>query len=112
MGGNYWSTDKDFARQFTQTGRESEVMSGSFRKDAVYEASTIPSAVQGNELEDAISEAKDKGYNALLVDEGADEPNSIFVINPKKTCSRTEGETKERNQRQRPLICREKNGQW
>ena len=83
-GGNYWSTNKEWARQFTQTGREEEVRKVSFQKNAIYKADKLPSAVSELEIDIAIKEAKEKGYNAILVDEGKNEPNSVFVINPSK----------------------------
>lgn len=80
-GGPYYSTDKDFALQFTQTAREEEILTAYISKSDVYKRNPLPFASDIDDLDKAIIEAKEKGFSALLVDEGARQPNSVFILN-------------------------------
>jgi len=80
--GHYWTTDKKWALQFTQSGKESEIKSATIESDKIYRAEPLPHATAERELEQAIEDAKNIGFDAVWVDEGRGEPNSIFIINP------------------------------
>lgn len=79
--GNYWTTDKEWARQFTQSGRDSEVLTATIDSRKIYRPNPLPQATNEDEVGQSIIEAKQSGYDAVWVDEGKNEPNSIFVIN-------------------------------
>jgi len=86
-GGNYYSTDREWARQFTQSGQDKEIRSLTIHPDEIY---TVPSGLpkaygadipgQPNDIDKAITAAKAAGKKAILVDEGAGQPNSVFVF--------------------------------
>lgn len=85
-GNNYYSPSKEFAMEFTRSGRESEITKISANKDRIYRHDPLP---RGYGEEDpnfdlAISEATKLGLNAMWVDEGFEQPDSVFIINPNK----------------------------
>lgn len=79
-GGFFWSLDKEFARQFTQSGRDQEIQTRYIWAGEVYQRSRDVYA--GNEagVDAALQVAKAEGYKAILLSEGAGEPPSIFVF--------------------------------
>jgi len=79
--GNYWSTDKEWAAQFTQTGRIEEVKVRRIKLEDVYIADDLPYAGDPDAIDEAISEAKTKKLKAVKLDEGKNEPPSIYVFN-------------------------------
>jgi GNAT superfamily N-acetyltransferase len=81
MGGKFYSTDKEWARQFTQTGRLSEVKTRYIHKDHVLDKSNV---YAGDDIEPHLHEAKNNGYAAVRFHEGNGEPHSIYVINHSK----------------------------
>lgn len=78
-GGRFWTQDKEFARQFTQSGQDKEIMvryilSGDI-KNCHETYAGDPDAV------DAVAaQAKEEGYKAVMLNEGRGEPNSIWVF--------------------------------
>ena len=78
--GNYYTEDKDFALQFTYSGRDSELKRKIIDTELIYTLSKLPKAVNDKEIDNAIAEAKTKGYKAITVDEGKNMPNSIFIF--------------------------------
>jgi hypothetical protein len=80
-GGNYYTTDREWARQFTQSGQDKEVFKGWIKEDRIYRPEPLPSATSEKEFDTAIAEAKAKGYSAVWFDEGVGEPNSVYVFN-------------------------------
>jgi hypothetical protein len=80
QGGNFHSTDLEFARNFTQSGLDDEVKQSVIKTSEVYEPDKMPSANNEVELDQAISEAKEKGFKAVRVSEGLNQPNSVFVF--------------------------------
>lgn len=80
--GHYYSPDKEFARQFTQSGRDEEIIQISMDSNQIYRRDPLPQAygVNENDIDDAIREAMAQGYKAIWVDEGQGEPDSVFVI--------------------------------
>jgi len=87
VGGNYYSTDKEYAREFTRLMSDKEIKQLKVPKSAIYEPKDLPFAGNEKQLTQAISEAKSKGFNAVRVAEGVNQPNSVFVIDPTKPVS-------------------------
>ena len=84
-GSNFYSPSKEFAMEFTRSGRESELRTFKANTDRIYRHDPLP---RGYGREDpnfdlAIKTAQQQGYNAMWVDEGQGQPDSVFVINPK-----------------------------
>ena len=85
--GNYFTPDKEFARQFTRSGRDNEIRQLVLDDSKIYRKSPLPSAYgndapgEKNDIDIAIEEAKRNGFNAIWVDEGQGQPNSVFFIN-------------------------------
>lgn len=80
--GHYFSPDKEFARQFTQSGRDSEIKMITIDDSKIYRKNPLPKAYgfDDSELDNAIQEALQNGFKALWVDEGHNQPNSVFFI--------------------------------
>ena len=83
-GNNYYSPSKEFAMEFTRTGRESEIITRKVDSNRIYKHNPLP---RGYGEEDpnfdlAINIAKKMGLNAIWVDEGFNQPSSVFIINP------------------------------
>lgn len=78
-GGKFWTQDRDFARQFTQSGRDTEILVRYIYKSDIKDCSHIyagdPDAVEAVALE-----AKEDGFKAVMLNEGRGEPNSIWVF--------------------------------
>lgn len=79
-GGNYYTPDREFARNFTRSGRDSEIKEAFVSTADIYTPPKLPLATREAEIDAAISEARAAGKKAIRVDEGAGEPNSIFVF--------------------------------
>lgn len=77
---SYYSTDKEWARQFTQSGRDSEIVTINFNSDDIYVKEPLPHATSDIEFDEAMEEAKEKGLKAFMLDEGIGEPRSVYVI--------------------------------
>jgi hypothetical protein len=85
-GNNFYSPSKEFALEFTRTGMESELTKIKVDTDKIYRHEPLP---RGYGREDvnfdmAIKIAENLGLNAIWVDEGHNQPNSVFRINPNK----------------------------
>lgn len=80
--GNYFSPDKEFARQFTQSGLDSEIRTILIDQSQIYKKEPLPKAYGFDEedLDTAILEAKKMGYKGIWVDEGEGQPDSVFLI--------------------------------
>ena len=87
-GWNYYSTDFEFARDFTQTGKDSEVIKRWVLKSDIYKKDILPFAWSEDEITKTLSEAKKKWKKAILVSEWKNQPNSVFVFD--KTALKTE----------------------
>jgi len=86
-GDNYYSPDKEWARQFTQSGQDKEIKEVDVPTGAIYRSDILPKATKPEEIDGAIAAAEAQGYNAIWIDEGGNEPNSVFVIDPKADVS-------------------------
>lgn len=78
-GGNFWTQDMEFARQFTQSGQDKEILVRYIHPGDIKDCSQVyagdPDAVDA-----AIAEARKEGYKAIWLNEGRGEPNSIWVF--------------------------------
>jgi len=83
-GNNFYSPDKNFALQFTRTGKESELIHKTIDSSLIYKHTPLPKGygTEDPNFDKAIEIALSKGLNAIWVDEGIDEPDSVFIINP------------------------------
>lgn len=90
-GGNFWTEDREFARQFTQSGLDREVLVRYLAPGDLYRASA--SVYAGNEagVDAALAAAEAGGYKAILLSEGPEEPNSIFVFDKSALMRRPPG---------------------
>jgi hypothetical protein len=79
-GGRYWTTDKEWARQFTQSGRDFEIKTARIDPSKIYKMDPLPSASSESDFDRAIEAAQEAGFPAVWFDEGRGEPNSIYVI--------------------------------
>lgn len=79
-GGNYYSIDKEWARQFTQSGQYSEIKTINFPYDAIYIQDPLPHATDETEFDNALNYARKHGYRAFMLDEGVGEANSVFIF--------------------------------
>ena len=85
-GNNFYSPSKEFALEFTRTGREGELTKVKVNTNRIYKHNPLPRGY-GEEDENfdiAIQKAKEMGFNAIWVDEGLNQPNSVFKINVDK----------------------------
>ena len=79
-GNSYWTIDKQWARQFTQSGLESEVRRATIDTRIIYRANPLTRATSDSDFDRDIPIATANGFKALWVNEGNNEPNSIYVI--------------------------------
>lgn len=82
-GGNFYSPDAEWARQFTQSGRQEEVLKRQIPANAVYDPPKPVYAGNPEAVDVAIAEARAAGKHAVRLSEGDGEPQSIYVFNPK-----------------------------
>ncbi len=87
---NYYSTDFDFARDFTPSWLESEVKKAHIIPDDILIEKELPSANNEKEISSIINKAKKLWKRAIMVSEGKWQPNSIFVFD--KSSIKTESQ--------------------
>ena len=80
LGGKFYSTDKEYAHQFTQSGRDNEIQTRKISKDHVLDRSHI---YAGDDIEPHLEDAKKHGYKAVRFHEGEDQPHSVYVFDHK-----------------------------
>ena len=78
--GHYWSLDREWARQFTQSGLDSEIKELEVTKDKILILNPLPSANSESDINSGIEKAKSGGFIGFLVSEGKDQPNSVFML--------------------------------
>ena len=79
-GGSYWSPSAEWAKQFTQTGRIEEVKKAFIKSDDIYTAKELPYAGDPDAIDKAVAHAKNKGFKAVRLSEGTNEPLSVYVF--------------------------------
>ena len=67
LKGKYYSTDREFARQFTQSGQDKEIQTRKIHKKHIMNKSDV---YAGEDIEPHLKEAKQKGYT----------PEQIYTI--------------------------------
>jgi len=84
----YYSVDREFARQFTQTGQDKEVKERKIDLNAIYDArqegKPLPSANNEADFENAMRRAAELGYSAFRLTEGPNQPDSIYIMDWRK----------------------------
>jgi len=84
-GGGYYTSDREFARQFTQSGRDREIKVRWIRREDIYDPpEPVLAAASTPEKERvwdaAIEEAHRQGFKAVRFEEGSGEPSSVYVF--------------------------------
>lgn len=79
-GGSFWTEDREFARQFTQSGRDHEIIVRYMFPGDIYKKSADIYAGNDAAVDAAVEEAKANDYKALMLNEGPGQPHSIFVL--------------------------------
>jgi len=79
-GGNYWTGDPEFARQFTQSGLENEIKRSTLSSADVYTPPTPVFAGDAKAVDAAIAEARRLGKGAVRFSEGKGQPDSFYVV--------------------------------
>jgi ribosomal protein S18 acetylase RimI-like enzyme len=79
----FFTTDKEWARQFTQSGQDSEIRIGKINPSVIYQKDPLPEATDEKQIDVALEEAKAAGYLAIWINEGRNEPPGILVIDMK-----------------------------
>ena len=82
--GNFYATNREQARQFTQSGRDSEIKVAYMDISQIYKSNPLPFAGNENEMTVAIQYAITNGFSAIWASEGQNESPSIFVIDKTK----------------------------
>lgn len=80
LKGKFYSVDREFARQFTQSGQEKEVLTKQIPTNRVKDMSHI---YAGDDIEPHLNQAKSEGFAAVRFNEGGNEPHSIYVFDHK-----------------------------
>ena len=81
--GGFYSEDKEFAMQFTQSYRDSEIRTRKIKTSDIYIPNPPVYAGDEDAKDNAIKEARSKGFKAVKLSEhkGVDDECSIFVFN-------------------------------
>lgn len=78
---SFYSPSKEFARQFTQSGLDKEIKRAFIDTDMIYSATPeLTRATSDKDFDRDIPLATSLGFKALYVNEGPNEPPSIYVI--------------------------------
>lgn len=78
--GHYWTTDKEWARQFTQSGLDTEIKSILFPFENILRIDPLPEAVNAEDIDRAIRTTKRQRYKAFWVHEGMGQPESVYIL--------------------------------
>ncbi len=78
--GRHYTRDWEFARQFTQSGLDREIRTEVIDSADVYAPDTLPFAGDEKAMDAAIAEARARGFKAVMLSEGKDQPESVFVF--------------------------------
>lgn len=80
---NFWSTNKEWARQFTQSGLDKEIKQRTIDTSVIMKRDNapLPRATSDKDFDQAIKDAEFGKFDAFWVDEGPNQPPSIYVIN-------------------------------
>jgi SLT domain-containing protein len=78
--GHFYTPDKEWARQFTQSGQDKEIQERHVRSADIHEPDEPVEANNPKAVDKAIAEAKAAGKKAVRLSEGKDQPNSVHVF--------------------------------
>ena len=79
--GQYWSPSLDFAIQFTQSGKRSELLQCQIKTSDILDMEqNMPYGGDPDSIDEAVNFAKSKGYKAIRLDEGINQPQSVFIF--------------------------------
>jgi len=78
--GHYWTPDREWARQFTQSGRDSEIKTSTIDTSVILRMDPLPRAYNEGDFDKALAEARAQGFKAVWFNEGSGEPESIYVL--------------------------------
>lgn len=79
-GGNYFTNNKEFSRQFTKNYQDSEIIERIIPDNEIYKSKEIPFAGDESQMNKAIQEAKLNGKKAILVDEGTGWGEQVYSV--------------------------------
>ena len=83
--GNFYSFNKEFAKQFTQSGQDNEIITKFIDLSKIYdprkENLPLPNASNEKEFDQTLYKTKQLKLDGFIVDEGLNEPNSVYVLN-------------------------------
>jgi hypothetical protein len=79
-GGSYYSPDREWARQFTQSGQDKEIGEAFIKTSDIYTPEIDIYAGDPDAIDVGIQQAKDKGFKAIRLDEGKNQPKSILAF--------------------------------
>jgi len=79
---NFWTTDKEWARQFTQSGLDKEIKQRTINTSVIMkrENAPLPNACNDKDFDQAIKDAEFGKFDAFWINEGQGEPPSIYII--------------------------------
>jgi uncharacterized Zn-binding protein involved in type VI secretion len=83
-GGNFYTPDAEWARQFTQSGQQKEVLQRQLPSGAVYDPPKPVYAGDPDAVDAVLAEARRGGFSAVRLSEGPGEPPSVFVFDKSK----------------------------
>jgi hypothetical protein len=83
-GGNFYTPDAEWARQFTQSGQQKEILQRQLPSNAVYDPPKAVYAGDPDAVDAALAEARKGGFSAVRLSEGPGEPASVFVFDKSK----------------------------
>lgn len=77
----FWTTDREWARQFTNSGLDKEIKTRKIPESKIYRPEVLPKAFGMDDSDIAIiKQAQSAGYPAIWMDEGSGQPKSVFFI--------------------------------
>lgn len=82
-GGPYWTPDREWSRQFTQSGLDKEIREANIKRTDVYKPPDPVYAGDPDAIDKIVKEARGAGFKAVQLDEGAGQPPSIYVFDRK-----------------------------
>jgi len=82
--GHYYSLDKEFARQFTQSGQDKEIITRKINPSLIYDARNegkpLPDANNEQDFTSALIKAKELGFQGFRLTEGMNQPDSVYIL--------------------------------
>lgn len=86
-GGGFYTPDKEFARQFTQSGQDKEIKQIKLSSADIFEPAKDVYAGDPDAVDVAVEQARKAGKRAVRLSEGAGQPKSVLLIDRWKSPS-------------------------